>query len=341
MRKSLLAFLLLAVSGLTQAEVQLKQGHPESYTVVKGDTLWGISGKFLTSPWKWPELWHANPQINNPHLIYPGDTLRLVYVDGKPRVMLTRGASRGTIKLSPKIRSTPAAEAIPTIPLEAINAFMLRNRIIEKEADYTKAPYVLGGQKESVLAGAGDRIYTKGTLEENHVYGIFRLGKIYKDPKTKEFLGINLDDVGGGEVVAMEGDVGTVNLSRATQEVQPGDRLFATEERAITSTFVPKEPVQVIDGSIIDVPRGVTQVGVMDVVTINKGAREQLAEGDVLTIYRQGELIRDRVSNKLVKAPDEKAGVLMIFRVYDKISYALVLNATQPLRVNDVVKNPR
>ncbi|MFT0211566.1 LysM peptidoglycan-binding domain-containing protein [Pseudomonas sp. F1_0610] len=341
MRKSLLALLLLAVSGLTHAEVQLKQGHPESYTVVKGDTLWAISGKFLTSPWKWPELWHANPQIKNPHLIYPGDTLSLIYVDGKPRLTLTRGASRGTVKLSPKIRSTSAAEAIPTIPLEAINGFLLRNRIIDKEAEYTKAPYVLGGQKESILAGIGDRIYTKGKLEEGTIYNIFRLGKVYKDPKTKEFLGINLDDMGSGEVIAMDGDVGSVNLIRSTQEIQPADRLFITEERAVTSIFVPSEPKQVIDGVILDVPRGVTQVGTMDVVTINKGAREQLEEGNVLSIYRRGELIRDRVSGKLVKAPDEKAGLMMVFRVYDKISYALVLHSTQPLRVNDVVKNPR
>ena len=122
MRKSLLALLLLAASGLTQtgmaqAEVQLKDGHPDRYTVVKGDTLWDISGRFLSQPWKWPEIWHANPQVENPHLIYPGDELSLVYIDGQPRLMLNRGASRGTIKLSPQVRSTPMAEAIPAIPL--------------------------------------------------------------------------------------------------------------------------------------------------------------------------------------------------------------------------------
>ena len=118
MRKSLVALLLLAASGLAQAQVDLREGHPDRYTVVRGDTLWDISGKFLRQPWKWPELWHANPQIQNPHLIYPGDTLSLVYVDGQPRLVLNRGESRGTIKLSPKIRSTPIAEAIPTIPLD-------------------------------------------------------------------------------------------------------------------------------------------------------------------------------------------------------------------------------
>jgi nucleoid-associated protein YgaU len=131
MRKSLLALLLLAAGGLAQADVQLKDGHPDRYTVVKGDTLWDISGRFLRQPWKWPEIWHANPQVENPHLIYPGDQLSLVYIDGQPRLMLNRGESRGTIKLSPQVRSTPMAEAIPTIPLEAINSFLLSTRIID------------------------------------------------------------------------------------------------------------------------------------------------------------------------------------------------------------------
>lgn len=139
MRKSLLALLLVAVGGLAQAAVQLKDNHPERYTVVKGDTLWDISGRFLREPWKWPELWHANPQIANPHLIYPGDTLSLVYVDGQPRLVLDRGTSRGTIKLSPTVRTTPMAEAIPTIPLEAINSFLLSNRIIDTAEQFQGA----------------------------------------------------------------------------------------------------------------------------------------------------------------------------------------------------------
>mgnify|MGYP002715740889 CR=1 FL=1 len=170
MRKSLLALLLvaaggLAQAGLVQAEVQLKDGHPDRYTVVKGDTLWDISGKFLSLPWKWPELWHANPQIENPHLIYPGDTLSLVYIDGQPRLMLNRGASRGTIKLSPKVRSTPMAEAIPTIPLEAINSFLLSNRIVNSAEEFAAQPYIVAGRQESVIAGAGDRIYGRGACD--------------------------------------------------------------------------------------------------------------------------------------------------------------------------------
>ncbi|SDH35239.1 Nucleoid-associated protein YgaU, contains BON and LysM domains [Pseudomonas benzenivorans] len=346
MRKSLLALLLLAAGGLTQAgmaqaEVQLKDGHPDRYTVVKGDTLWDISGKFLSQPWKWPEIWHANPQVENPHLIYPGDQLSLVYIDGQPRLVLNRGESRGTIKLSPQVRSTPMAEAIPTIPLEAINSFLLSNRIVDTPEQFMNAPYIVAGNAERVVSGAGDRVYARGSFDESApVYGIFRQGRTYLDPETEEFLGINADDIGSGAIVAEEGDVGTMELSRSTQEVRLGDRLFPTEERAINSTFMPSEPANQIDGLILDVPRGVTQIGQFDVVTLNKGARDGLAEGNVLAVYKTGETVRDRVTGESVKIPDERAGLLMVFRTYDKLSYGLVLGATRSLELLDKVRNP-
>ena len=341
MRKSLLALLLLAVGGLAQAAVQLKDNHPERYTVVKGDTLWGISGRFLREPWKWPELWHANPQIANPHLIYPGDTLSLVYVDGQPRLVLDRGASRGTIKLSPTVRTTPMAEAIPTIPLEAINSFLLSNRIIDTAEQFQGAPYIVAGNAERVVSGAGDRIYGRGSFEENMpAYGIFRQGKTYVDPETGEFLGINADDIGTVDIVEVEGDIATMHLTRTTQEARIGDRLFPSEERAINSTFMPSSPSTDVDGVILDVPRGVTQIGQFDVVTLNKGARDGLQDGNVLAVYKTGETVRDRVTGENVKIPDERSGLLMVFRTYDKLSYGLILQATRSLAVSDKVRNP-
>ncbi|WP_339080715.1 LysM peptidoglycan-binding domain-containing protein [Pseudomonas sp. TMP9] len=341
MRKSLLALLLLAASGLAQADVQLKDGHPDRYTVAKGDTLWDISGKFLSQPWKWPEIWHANPQVENPHLIYPGDQLSLVYIDGQPRLMLNRGESRGTIKLSPQVRSTPMAEAIPAIPLDAINSFLLSNRIVDTPEQFQGAPYVVAGDAERVVSGAGDRVYARGVFDEAApAYGIFRQGKTYTDPETKEFLGINADDIGSGQIVAEEGDVGTLVLTRSTQEVRLGDRLFATEERAINSSFMPSEPTGEINGVILDVPRGVTQIGQFDVVTINRGVRDGLREGNVLAIYKTGETVRDRVTGESVKIPDERSGLLMVFRAYDKLSYGLVLGASRSLELMDKVRNP-
>ncbi|MBV7563010.1 LysM peptidoglycan-binding domain-containing protein [Pseudomonas sp. sia0905] len=346
MRKSLLALLLvgassLAQTGLALADVQLKEGHPDRYTVVKGDTLWDISGKFLSQPWKWPEIWHANPQVQNPHLIYPGDVLSLVYIDGKPRLVLGRGDSRGTIKLSPKVRSTPMAEAIPTIPLEAINSFLLKNRIVDSPEQFQSAPYIVAGNAERVVSGAGDRVYARGSFDPSApVYGIFRQGRTYTDPETEEFLGINADDIGGGEIVAEEDKIGTLNLTRTTQEVRNGDRLFPTEEGAINSTFMPSEPKTEIKGLILDVPRGVSQIGQFDVVTLNKGARDGLEIGNVLAVYKTGETVRDRVTGESVKIPDERAGLLMVFRTYEKLSYGMILNASRQLEVMDKIRNP-
>lgn len=341
MRKTLLALLLLTASGLVQAQVQLRDGHPQRYTVAAGDTLWDISGKFLREPWRWKEIWRVNPGIKDPDLIYPGDTLSLTYVDGQPRVVLGRGESRGTVKLSPRVRSSPTVEAIASIPLGAINAFLLSNRIMDRVEQFQQAPYIVAGNAERVLSGQGDRIYARGALDNTHtIYGIFRQGKVYTDPETKEILGINADDIGSGEVVASEGDISTLVMQRSTQEVRLGDRLFASEERPINSTFMPSPPATAIDGLIIDVPRGVTQVSVNDVVTLDKGRLDGLTEGNVLAIYKTGEYARDRITGEQVKIPDERSGLLMVFRTYDKLSYALVLHASRSLSIMDKVRNP-
>lgn len=232
-------------------------------------------------------------------------------------------------------------EAIPSIPLGAINAFLISNRIVDNAEQFEKAPYIVAGNAERVLSGSGDRAYARGTLDPAHtVYGIFRQGKTYTDPQTKEVLGINADDIGSAEVVASEGDVSTLVLQRSTQEVRLGDRLFSSEERAINSTFLPSAPQTPIEGLILDVPRGVTQVSVLDVVTLNKGKRDGLAEGNVLAIYKTSETVRDRITGEQVKIPDERSGLLMVFRTYDKLSYALVLQANRSLAIMDKVRNP-
>jgi nucleoid-associated protein YgaU len=239
------------------------------------------------------------------------------------------------------VRSTPVAEAIPSIPLESINSFLLSNRILDTPEEFQQAPYIVAGQGERVVSGMGDRIYVRGKLDPSQSsYGVFRQGKVYTDPKTQEFLGVNADSIGGGEIVATEGDVATFNLRRSNEEVRLGDRLFSTEERPVNSTFLPSAPDTTIDGVILDVPRGVTQIGKYDVVTLNRGKRDGLNEGNVLAVYKTGETVRDRVTGERVKIPDERAGLLMVFRAYEKLSYGLVLNANRSLAVMDKVKNP-
>ncbi|WP_150305628.1 LysM peptidoglycan-binding domain-containing protein [Pseudomonas saliphila] len=341
MRKTLLGLLLVASSFLAQAQESVfKEDHPERYQVVKGDTLWDISGRFLSLPWKWPEIWHANPQIDNPHLIYPGDIISLIYVDGQPRLTVNRGQG-GTIKLSPTIRSRPVAEAIPTIPLEAINAFLDAGRILNDDAALERAPYMIGGEAESVVAGAGNRVYARGETDENVVaYGIYRRGRSYTDPDSGEFLGIHVQEIGNGQVLDTERDITTLNITRSRQEVRIGDRMMETEERAVASTFFPSDPDQEVNGLILDVPNGVTQIGQYDVVLLNKGAQDGLKEGNVLAIYKTGEVVRDRIENQQVQLPDERGGLMMVFRVYDRMSYGIVLNASRQLAIMDKVRNP-
>lgn len=341
MRKTLLGLLLLSMSFWAQAqEPVFRDGHPQTYQVVKGDTLWDIAGRFLNLPWKWPEVWHANPQISNPHLIYPGDMISLVYIDGQPRLTVGRGQG-GTIKLSPTVRYQPIAEAIPTIPLEAIDAFLNAGRIIDDPSVLERAPYILGGEAQSVVMGAGSRVYARGEIDPAiHAMGIFRRGETYLDPVTGEFLGIHAQEIGNGEVVDVQDDIISLNVTRSSQEVRVNDRLLQTEQRPITSTFFPTEPAREIDGLIVGVPNGVTQIGQYDVVVLNKGAREGLEQGSVLAIYKTGELVRDRIENERVQLPDERAGMLMVFRAYDKMSYGIVLDASRQMSIMDKVRNP-
>ncbi|UVJ44066.1 peptidoglycan-binding protein [Pseudomonas sp. LS1212] len=245
-----------------------------------------------------------------------------------------------TIKLLPRIRSTPITETLDRIALETINSFLLANRIIDEPEQFQAAPYIVAGDNERVLSGMGDRIFARGEFEPGATgYGIFRQGKSYIDPDSQEFLGINADDIGSVGLIAEQGDVATLELLRSTQEVRLGDRLFSSEERAINPTFMLSAPPGEIDGVIIDVPRGVTQVAKYDVVTLNKGKRDGLSEGNVLAVYKAGETIRDRVTGEPLKIPDERAGRLMVFRTYEKLSYGLVLNASHSLAVMDKVRN--
>lgn len=332
---------LLGVFLLSQAlaeEPQLRANYPEQHSVVKGDTLWDISNTFLSNPWFWPEIWHVNPQIENPHLIYPGDVIRLVYFDGKPRLTLERGSR--VVKLSPQIRVEDAGAAIPSIPLDKINNFLSRSRIVTVE-ELERAPHVISGEAKRLVLGKGDRLYARGEFEgDNTVYGIYRRGETYVDPDTGEMLGLQALDIGSGKMRALEGEIATLLMTRTTEEVRIGDRLLSDEERSIDSTFFPSAPDGDVNATIIAVEGGVTQVGKMDVVVINRGDREGMAVGNVLAVYKRGGVVKDRVKGDMVTLPDERAGLVMVFRAFEKLSLGLVLEAERPLAVKDLVRNP-
>ena len=342
MKKFLLGLVagsLLATQLLAADAGMLRTDHPDEYVVQRGDTLWDISGRFLKEPWKWPEIWQVNPQIANPHLIYPGDRLTLVYIDGQPRIVLNR-AGGGVVKLSPEVRSTALDDAIPAIPLEDINAFLSRSRIVGS-GELEAAPYVIAGANGHVVTGAGDQVHARGSFppgEKN--FGVFRAGQVFVDPETGEILGKEATEIGGGRLIAQEDGLGTLSVERSNEEIRIEDRLLPVMEQKITATFYPSAPEGEVSGVILAVEGGVTNVGRLDVVALNRGAREGLKEGNVLAIEKAGEVVRDPVTLELVKLPAAPAGVLMVFRVFEKMSYGLVLNAQHPIKVLDTITNP-
>jgi hypothetical protein len=330
----------LLAGSLFAADVVLNPEHPDRYVVVKGDTLWDISSMFLRDPWLWPEVWYVNPQIANPHLIYPGDILTLVYVDGKPQLRMTRGYP--TVNMSPQIREESLDKAIPTIPIDSIKQFLTR-AIVVGEGELDSAPYVVQSADEHVVTGAGDRVYVRGIEGDNEpLFDIFEPGPAYIDPDSGELLGYQALYVGNGPVQQF-GDPATLLLSETTREVRVGDRLLPMKRTASVSHFQPHSAPPGTEGRIMSVIDGVTEIGQYDVVAINRGTREAMETGQVLKIYQAGKVINDEISGKRndrVKLPDEEAGILMVFSVFEKVSFGLVIEAHRAIHINDIVRTP-
>lgn len=316
--------------------VPLASGHPDEYVVQVGDTLWDIAGKFLKDPWYWPEIWYVNPDIANPHLIYPGDVLGLVYIDGQPRITTLRGSA---YRMSPQARVTPLTESISSIPYEAVAAFLRSGKIIERnEAD--TLPYFLETRGDHLIAAAGNEIYVRGLTGEQpgSRFNVVHIGDPLRDPDDNRLIGYQGILVGDG-TLRRGGDPATVMLTDTAQEAKKGDRLIP-ELVDVPLNFFPKAPSSVIDGRILAVVGGVTQIGQYQVVVMNRGSGDGLAVGDVLTVLQAGEEVRDRIQGGKVKLPDEEAGTVMVFKTYDRVSYGLVMEATQALHVLDFVRNP-
>ncbi len=332
---------LLLAGTATAAEradrLKLQENHPTEYVVVKGDTLWDISGRFLQSPWRWPEVWDVNPQIDNPHLIYPGDQIYLTWVDGRPRLSLRRGIR----KLSPQVRVQALAQPIPAIPLRDIASF-LNDNLVTQGDELEAAPYVIGGRNESIIAGAGDRVYARGTLVDAEVeqQTLYRPAREYTHPVTGEFLGYELYKVADVEVAATDGDILTLDLRKTREEVRTRDRLLPNRSERIQSVFQPQPGDELTDGLIIDVLGGVAKIGQFDAVAISAGASEGLEPGDVFAIYKKGEAVKDPVNGEIVSLPSERAGELMVFKTFDRVSYALVMKATNVISVGDELRVP-
>ncbi len=332
----------IAAQSGASGQPALNPKHPERYVVKPGDTLWDISAMFLRDPWYWPEIWYVNPQIANPHLIYPGDVLTLVYVDGKPQLRLERGTT-GVEKLSPRIREQDLDEAITTIPLDVVGAFLRKGAVLEKD-EIDQLPYVVAIRDGHLIGGSDNDLYVRGDgLKLDHGYSVVKIGEPLIDPDDGKVVGFEGIFVGEG-TIRREGDPATLLLSNTHREALRGDRLLNLEFD-IPLNFYPRAPKQPIEGSIIHVVDGISQISQYQVVVINRGARDGLEAGHVLQILRVGGTVQDRygsnrVFGKKVRLPDEPAGTLMVFKTYDRISYALVMEATNEIHVLDKVRNP-
>ena len=352
MRKILIAIALssMLVQGSFAADNLLRPDHPDRYVVKKGDTLWDISSMFLADAWRWPEIWDVNPDIDNPHVIYPGDEIALRYVDGKPQLSVSRGDEGRTIrltpepntniKLSPTIRAEPLTSSIPAIPLEAIAGLLATGRIVGPNV-LEKAPHVLAGESQRLVFGPGDEFYARGQWEGGtSVYGIFRSGEVYQDPVTREILGYEAKEVGVASVLRRADDLYTMRLTSINQDVRIGDRLLATEERRVEAVFYPTSPDREVDGVVMNLMGGATMIGKNEVVAINRGEINGLDVGDVLAIYKAGKIVRDAVRREQVRLPAERIGLLMVFRTFGKMAYGLVLQTDEPIRIGDQLQNP-
>jgi len=335
------------VAQLVSAPVPLASGHPDEYTVQHGDTLWDIAATFLKDPWYWPEVWYVNPQVENPHLIYPGDVLALVMIEGQQRITNIRAS---TYRLSPAVRVSPLDESIASVPYETVAAFLSQGLILEK-SQIDSLAYLLSIRGDHMVAAAGDEIYIRGgqPVPTGTRFSVVHIGDELIDPDDGRTVGYQGIYVGEGALIR-GGDPATVALSVTNREAVRGDRLIS-EEMNIPLNFFPKAPDSQIDGRIISVVDGVSLISRYRVVVVNRGGSDGLAPGDVLTVFQAGEVVKDPftgsfvskgnpLGGKDVRLPEEEAGIVMVFKVYDRISYALVMQANSEIRVLDALRSP-
>ncbi len=334
---------------------ELAPNAPDSYTVKRGDTLWDISSLFLKSPWRWPELWGMNlEQIRNPHLIYPGQVLYLEKIDGMARLRMGRavGLPTNTVKLSPRVRASGLDDGgISSIPFHLIEPFLNEAVIFETNALET-APRIVAAQEGHVNLGRGDTAYVRGELAGDTAFRIFREPRALKDPSTGEVLGYEAAYVGTADFLRQAPDGATADskplvvpasfvISSARQEANVGDRLAPVPPREF-SNYAPHAPASPIAGQIVSIYGDALTAGQNQIVALNKGANDGVERGHVFALWRDGELVRDRTdrSRPLMKLPNERHGMLFVFRVFERMSYALILNVQTPVSPGDRFTQP-
>jgi hypothetical protein len=387
--------LLLAAPALADT-LELQDSAPDTHVVVKGDTLWDISGRFLKDPWRWPQIWNLNrEEIKNPHWIYPGDLIVLDRSGAEPRLSLVKGGQgMQTVKLSPGVRTTSIEhEAIPAIPIRVIHPFLSHPRVVPAGA-LDGAPFILGSNAERVVMGAGDDVFATGGKAGVDNWNILRPGKPLKDPETGEVLGYEVEYLGDARTL-VQGAPQKIRITQSAQEILPKDKLVEADT-STTFEYIPHAPEAEIRGRIISAYGGLSESGRYQTVIINRGSREGLEPGHVLAVFREGLAVtlsrdeKDRMTwvnervngfsnggawlysdvrclksngkvtydqiadmgsafrstclgnsnENTVKLPDMRSGLVMVYRVFDRVSYALIMQSDGPVYLLDTVKNP-
>lgn len=374
---------MLASVAMAQ-DVSVRADHPDEYVVVKGDTLWDISGKFLEKPWQWPSIWQANPQIANPHLIYPGDRLSLVYIDGQPRLVVN-GDDR-TVKLSPGARRT-ATTAIQPVEWDAIKSFVTNARVFKPE-DLQDLPYVVANEDSRMLAGETDLTYVRGLSGRiGEEFAIVRLRNIYYDddgnmvralnreykthhPVRLEYpgtiwsatgnwrtlnppvLGYEYWDISVARVMKT-GDPAVLQIQSGRTEVKPGDFVLPLDDYVHPKQFMPHAMDAMPEGmKVIALTQTSYGSGHYQIVAINAGRQQGVELGHVFSAFREGKLVQDSVKTPKtsraafvdkelgkVKLPDQYSGHILVFRVFDEVSYAMIMDGDRPVREFDILKH--
>lgn len=340
MRRIISALLLAVTAGLTFAQepIELADNAPDRHIVVKGDTLWGISGKFLKQPWRWPEVWRLNKgQIKNPHLIYPGDIVLLDLSGGVPRLTVAKPINE---KISPRVHGEALANAIPSIPPNAIEAFISQPLIIDADG-LNSAPRIVATQEDRVYVGAGDTTYANGIPDAKTInWSIFRPGKPLKHPETQEIMGYEAFYLGTAKLTK-PGEPATLTVTASKEEIGRGDRLAPAPLTKLES-YVPHKPDGAIDARVMSIYSGVDEAGKFAVVSLTQGKDAGLEIGHVLALFRKRYSDGYDDDNRRVRTelPEERYALAFVFRVFDRIAYALVMESTRSVIVGDKVRNP-
>ena len=335
MKSAMIALILSCLASVTAFadNLVLQPDAPTRYTVVKGDTLWGISGRFLKDPWKWPKIWGMNrDEIKNPHWIYPGDVIVLELVNGQPHLSIEHSQNMPTIKLGPEIRASRLDNAgILPIPASVINAFATQPRVIDP-ATLANAPVIIDYRDGHIAVGAGDDVWAAGHAGNTENWDIVSSPEPIVEPGTKTILGYSVRVLGTGHT-ALAGDPMKVGIDTSTSEVEIGNRLIP-QDNNIRIDYVPHEPDHPVLGRIIDTVDILAEAGNYNTVLLDKGLSDGLDPGTVLAIYQPGQQ-QDKIS-----IPASRVGVCMVYRVFDKVSYALIMTTNRSVMNGYLVQNP-